>query len=208
MRLDLPRQTRPPEGPRGSIPAGPDAGLHDWTLAELEQRLFREAPWRVTGLIVPWRPASLHWTILDQPDDGEDAQRERLERALRDAFDADPLEDGVSHPVEQIVATAVGTSGALDWLRGFVLETDSPIFGASTLRCLGRLNGVGTAAWRTDLVQRALTNEDVQVRDAALQAAEAWDDADLGRVLAAHLPSEPVGWLRDAMQDVVESMRG
>ena len=135
------------------------------------------------------------------------SRRERLERALRDAFDADPLEDGVSHPAEQIVAEAVGTSGALDWLRGFVLDTDSPTFGASTLRSLGRLNGVGTAVWRTDLVRRALTNEDVQVRDAALQAAEAWDGADLRRVLIAHLPFEPIGWLREAMQDVAESGR-
>ena len=158
--------------------------------------------------IASWQPAPLDKAIVDQPDDGEDARCERLERALRGVFDADPLEDGVSHPAEQIVAEAVGTSGALDWLNGFVLATDSPTFGASTLRCLGRLNDVGTAVWRANLVRRALTNKDVQVRDAALQAAEAWDGADLRRILAAHLPSEPVGWLREAMQDVVESGRG
>ena len=207
MRLDLSLQTWPLESPRGSTPAGLDARRHDWTLAELGQRLYGEAPWRVVGFVPSWHPAPLDSAILEQPDDENDARRERLERALRDAFDADPLEDGVSHPAERIVAEVVGTSSALVWLRGFVLETESPTFGASTLRCLGRLNDVGTAVWRTDLVRRALTNEDVQVRDAALQAAEAWDDAVLLSVLAAHLPFEPVGWLREAMQDVVGSGR-
>lgn len=152
--------------------------------------------------------APLDFATLDQAHDDKDAGRERLERALRNAFDADPVEDGVSHPAEQIAAAAVGDSSALDWLSRLVLDAESPTFAASTLRCLGRLSDVGTAAWRVSLVRGALSEEDVQVRDAALQAAESWGGVDMQRALAERLQFERVDWLRDAMQDVVESLRG
>lgn len=206
MHLDVSQQPRATESVRGSMPASPDASLHDWNLAELVQRLYAH-PSRLVGYrVVSWYPAPLDRAILDQAYDDRDMGRERLETALRSTFDAEPLEDGVSHPAEDVVEAAVRVSdAALDWLSDCVLDAGSPSFGASTLRCLSRLNDVGTAAWRTGLVRDALANEDVQVRDAALQAAEAWGGVELLRALATHLSSEPVAWLRTAMQDVVEN---
>lgn len=207
MHLDVSQQPRATESVRGSMPASMDASLHDWNLAELMQRLYAHPSW-VGHRVVSWYPVPLDRAILDQPHDDKDAGRERLEAAMRNAFDAEPVEDGVSHPAEDVVEAAVGISAAaLDWLGEFVLDAGSPSFGASTLRCLSRLD-LGTDAWRVRLVRDALANEDVQVRDAALQAAEAWGGVELLRALAAHLSSEPVDWLRAAMQDVVESLRG
>lgn len=138
-----------------------------------------------------------------------DCLRSRFELSLRNDFDLASVEDGICHPAEQTIAAALDASGKdLEWLHGLVRDADSPIFAASVLRCLGRLDAVGTTAWRTRLVQDALDNEDVQVRDAALQVAEAWGGGAMCQVLAAHLPAEPVGWLREAMQDACRELAG
>ena len=137
-----------------------------------------------------------------------DSPRTQLESALRNAFDMAPIEDGTSHPAEQIIAAALDASGtALEWLHALVRDADSPTLAASTLRCLGRLRDVGTVAWRENLVRGALSSSDIQVRDAGLQAAETWGGAAMREALEAHLSFESAPWLREAMSDVIEDLR-
>ena len=138
---------------------------------------------------------------------GEAHGPEQLEAALSNAFVAEPLEDGMTHPAEEIIAAAVRGSGeALGWLRSFALAATAPAFAASTLRCLSRLD-IGAAEWRARLVADVLASGDVQMRDAALQAAEEWGGRCLRDILEAHLASEPVEWLRQAMREVVQHIR-
>ena len=92
----------------------------------------------------------------------------------------------------------------LDWLRAFSLDDTQPAFAASVLRCLGRQEYLGTSLWRSELVRDALALDDVEIRDAAVQAAESWDDHDILPVLKSHY--EPESWLRDYISDVINDL--
>lgn len=138
---------------------------------------------------------------------GEDATAQQVERVLWNAFDARPLEDGVTHPGEQIIAELLeATEKGLDWLRRFALNAAAPSFAASMLRCLSRAE-IGDANWQAHLVRDVLAQGDVQMRDAALQAAEHWGGRHLRGVLESHLGTEPVPWLREAMTEVAQGLR-
>ena len=131
----------------------------------------------------------------------------QLESTLHASVEADPLEDGTGHPAEtiidQVLQSGEGPS-ALGWLRGFCLDAAQPSFAASVLRCLGRLTGPGTTNWRVELVRDGLAIDDVEIRDAAVQAAEAWGDLGMVDVLESH--REPVTWLQDYIRDVIDDL--
>lgn len=137
----------------------------------------------------------------------ESREQEKLAAKLQAAFEAEPLEDGMSHPAETVIRRALqsGEGGdVLEWLRRFSLDTARPGFAASVLRCLGRQERPGTGSWRVALVRDGLAAEDVGIRDAAIQAAELWGDRDMRRVLEEHF--EPVLWLRNYVRDVMEDL--
>ena len=72
----------------------------------------------------------------------------------------------------------------------------------ATFLCAARHPGIGTAAWRAGLVHGALASDDMELRDAAIQAAEFWGDPGLREILADH--SEPVSWLDEYRRGVME----
>lgn len=134
-------------------------------------------------------------------------EQKRFEGRLRAAFAADPLEDGMDHPAEEIIVEvlqSVDKGLALEWFRVLVMDFASPSVSASVLRCLGRQEELGTAVWRTQLVRDALAMDDVQMRDAAAQAAESWGDQEMRAVLQAH--TETVPWLGDYINEVVNDL--
>ena len=134
----------------------------------------------------------------------EDRERERLANRLWTAFAADSLEDGMSHPAEEIIGEALRSmedKPILDWFRTFSLDAERPSFAASVLRCLGRQTLLGTDSWRTELVRDGLSMDDIEIRDAAVQAAESWGDRSLADVMKAHREAEP--WLREYIEDVI-----
>lgn len=138
----------------------------------------------------------------------QDALRASLVNRLWAAFEAEPLEDGVSHPAEDAITEALaelGTPRALECFRGISLDMDNPAFAASVLRCLGRQADLGTEEWRIGLVRAALGADDVEVRDAAAQAAESWGGFGMIAVLEAH--DESLAWLKDYIDAVVDDMR-
>ena len=137
----------------------------------------------------------------------EDREKEQLAIRLRAAFEAESLEDGMDHPAEGILAKALRSDQdglVFDRLKTFCLDDAHPSFAASVLRCLGRQTPPGTSSWRAILVRDGLAMEDVEIRDAAVQAAELWGDSKLLDILESH--SEPVRWLRDYIQNVIEDL--
>ena len=64
-----------------------------------------------------------------------------------------------------------------------------------------RQPGIGTTVWRAELVSCGLASDDIELRDAALQAAESWRDPGLRQILAAH--SEPVSWLDEYRRGII-----
>ena len=148
-----------------------------------------------------FEPAAAQQTLT------EDREQARLAAELRATFEADPLEDGMDHPAEQIIGKALRSmedKRVLDWFRDFSLSAAHPSFAASVLRCLGRQANPGTDLWRTGLVRGGLAMDDVEIRDAAVQAAELWGDPDMQSVLESH--SEPEPWLRDYIRDVIDNL--
>ncbi len=132
----------------------------------------------------------------------------RLERTLYAAFDSEVLEDGMAHPADDVLENALSLGDdqpLLAWLSEVSLDAGRPSFAASLLRCLGRRTDPGTAVWRADLVCKALVVKNVQIRDAAVQAAEHWADSDLISVLEGHDESEQ--WLAQYIDMVVNDLK-
>lgn len=138
----------------------------------------------------------------------EDENREtrRLETKLKRAFEDLPLEDGMNHPAELTIDEAMQSADRqriYEWLGELVVDIDRPKFAASVLRCLGRRQP-GTSAWRLGIVRTALATDDLEIRDAAVQAAESWGDKKVRNVLQNHTETTP--WLRDYIEDVIEDI--
>lgn len=137
----------------------------------------------------------------------EEREQVRLANKLYAAFETQPLEDGMHHKAEDIIEQALQSGEderILEWLRAFSLDAAQPVFAASVLRCLGRQEHLGTSSWRSALVHNALALDDVEIRDAAVQAAELWGDSDILPVLKSH--SDPESWLRDYISDVIDDL--
>ena len=123
---------------------------------------------------------------------------------LRASFDAEPLEDGMDHPAEQVITAAMESEDEdtiLRWIWSACSESDIQAFAAATLLCVARQPGIGTTVWRAELVSCGLASDDIELRDAALQAAESWRDPGLRQILAAH--SEPVSWLDEYRRGII-----
>ena len=161
----------------------------------------------IEGTTVRQLTALLQGLVKPQGQAADNRARELLEAKLLASFENSPLEDGMDHPAEGILAEALQSRkdhGVLGWLKDICTDASRPSFAASVLRCLGRQEGVGAASWRVDLVRAGLAIGNVEIRDAAVQAAESWGDTASLDVLTAH--SEPEPWLRQYIRDVVEDL--
>ena len=126
---------------------------------------------------------------------------------MRAAFEEGPLEDGIQHPAEEVIADALRgaeNSKAHTLLKAFSLDPTRASLAALVLRCLGRQKHPGTQRWRVGLIRDGLVAKDVEIRDAAVQAAELWGDRGVRKILLAH--SEPEPWLRDYVRDIAENL--
>ena len=139
----------------------------------------------------------------------ENREQERLAIRLRAAFETEPFEDGMDHPADQIIENALRSTRdqrILDRFGAFCLDAKRPSFASSVLRCLGRQTHIGTAAWRAGLVRDALAMDDIEIRDAAVQAAESWGGPEMVDVLMSHYEPEP--WLRECIPEIIDDLRG
>lgn len=112
---------------------------------------------------------------------------EKIENLLRQR----PIEAGVIHPAERLLEEY------LDRLGEFGL--DECARSASWLHLLGRSSRLSTQL-RERLVQSALDSDDVEIRDAAVQAIENWQDISLFAIVRLH--KEPVEWLQSYITDL------
>lgn len=134
-------------------------------------------------------------------------QKKRFRLELYSAFDNIPLESCVDHPADQIIERALieyPRDSILAWLKKFCLDETRPDFAASVLRCLGRQPNPGTEAWRIRLLEDALSTNNLEIRDAAAQTADMWNDKETTDVLRSH--KEKVPWLRQYIADVLSDM--
>ncbi|MGH9802359.1 MAG: hypothetical protein ACRD82_18500, partial [Blastocatellia bacterium] len=76
-------------------------------------------------------------------------------------------------------------------------------FKAGLLRLLSRQKPF-TEAWRLQVIQSGLSSSSIELRDAAVQAAESWEDVSAARLLRAH--NEPCAWLADYSSRVIRDL--
>lgn len=134
----------------------------------------------------------------------ESLERGQLESRLWWAFESEPLEDGMDHPADRLLAERLNEDAeaqALEWIRDLCMDTTNATFAASVMQCVARQPRPGTASWRTELVRSGLATPHVEIRDAAAKAADSWKDSELLAILEGH--TEPVPWLADFITDVV-----
>lgn len=142
-----------------------------------------------------------------RPGHQED-QSDKLERELALAFNVEPIEDGFTHSAEAILRDAIKTNheGTLTWLINVMSRPSNTCFVASALKSLGRLEVPFSDQSRARIIREALQHEDIEVRDAAVQAVELWDGAECVAALRWH--TETVPWLRQYLDEVIKSIRG
>ena len=161
--------------------------------------------WQYAVLRAYLREGERGWRKTAVADRGQ----EPLAAELRASFEDSPVEDGMGHPAERIIAKSLVQAGdqqALHWFRNFCTDASQPDFAASVLRCLARHDSIGTVSWRADLVRDGLAADSVEMRDAAIQAAESWGDSNLIELLRAH--SDPEPWLQQYILDVIDDLSG
>lgn len=130
----------------------------------------------------------------------------RIESQVRAALEADPVEDGYSHPAEVLLEKFIRDSGdrASEWLIGLLSsEHWSAGLRAGLLRLLSRQKPL-TEKWRLRIIKLCLSSPNIELRDAAVQAAESWEDAGVIHLLQAHW--EPCLWLADYAARVIRDL--
>jgi hypothetical protein len=117
-------------------------------------------------------------------------------------IDGETVEDGYTHSAESIVADHIERFGGFGLIE-YALTSASPSRSADLIRLLGRTPGIELDL-RRSIVKRGLASSHVAVRDAALQAAETWEDASLVLLLKTH--REAVPWLADYAEKIVRGL--
>jgi hypothetical protein len=130
-----------------------------------------------------------------------DAAFDRLLSSIR----AEAVESGYTHPAESDLGNFVEANGVRAVTSKLFYHNVATAEVSDVIRLLGRIAGVSEGD-QVEIVQTALANTDVQVRDSAVRAAENWGSRAVVGVLHAH--DEPVPWLADYIAQVVIDLRG
>ncbi len=127
--------------------------------------------------------------------------------ALYLAFQEESVLDGFDHAGEGILQDYIDQSGlrAKDIFLNLMGRTSFESSSADMLRLLSRLEPFDSE-WRASLVQTALSSSSLEIRDAAIQAVENWEESELVVLLKQH--KEKDDFLRDYAEQVVEDLEG
>ena len=138
--------------------------------------------------------------------DQTDVSFSQVENQLMASLEADPVEDGYIHPTEEFLEKLIQDFNhqAGDWLINiFSSDHWSESLKADLLRLLSRQKPL-TEGWRLPIIQLGLSSSNIELRDAAAQAAESWEDEGVIPILRAH--KEPCAWLADYIACVIKGL--
>ncbi len=93
-----------------------------------------------------------------------------LERTLNELFE-EPIQDGVTHSAERLVAQATRTSAGRRRLSALLADSGFA-HRVGLLRCIGRIPVRDVAEWGVGRAAEALEDRSAEVRDAAIRALE------------------------------------
>lgn len=132
-----------------------------------------------------------------------------FQRELLYAIETEPIEDGYTHPGEQIIRKALYSfkKDAIYWIQGIFHDNwRYPGVVAAILRLIGRLPAKIADPWAHILVINGIIHPSIEVRDAAIRAIELWDDPRFVDFLSAHR-EEQVPWLADYFDAVIADLK-
>lgn len=133
-------------------------------------------------------------------------EQEKFNRHLLQAFALEPIEDGFPHPAEQIIEKALKTYHltAIDWIKAtYIRNIERVTIAAGIMRCIGRLNSNLTSIWGIVMAASGLLQPNIEIRDAAVRALEAWGGQEALVALKAHVQSESSSWLKKYIEQVI-----
>ena len=117
-------------------------------------------------------------------------------RVLEDSFGHCELHDSI-----QRLSAERGAETVRACLGHVFLTMETP----DVITYLTRVERMGTPEWRGRLVRDALRSGNIEMRDAAAQAAEHWPERGILAALEEH--DEPKQWLADYINDVAADHR-
>lgn len=170
---------------------------------------FLRDPSMVWGLLAKQLPVC----IAEEPPTDEQASSEdadnvfhQVDNRIRAALEAEPVEDGYTHPAEAFLEEVVRDKGqaAGGWLIDVISNRRwNGALTAGLLRLLSRQKPLAET-WRRHIIQVALSSSDVELRDAGVQAAESWEDPATVEILQKH--REQCAWLADYIRRVIRDL--
>ena len=136
--------------------------------------------------------------------------QERFLRDLLDALEAEPIEDGYSHPAEYLIDSALRRSKANvpQWIQTWFNENVQahPSISSAILRLVGRLECSLVDPWGYSLASQGLLHSDIEVREAAIRAFEMWGGSVALDALRAYAGLEKVPWLASYIEQVIKDL--
>lgn len=154
-----------------------------------------------------------------------DDQASRLRFRVNADLAHHPLIDGYTHPAAKEIEAALrprarcSHCGGSGTLPAAASEAQTPAWvlplleemiadnGEGVLTCLMHLDQPpGDSGWRRKIISRALSSDDLMVRDVAVQACEQWQDAWALDALRSAAASESTGYLKDYMAEAASSL--
>lgn len=125
--------------------------------------------------------------------------------ALLAAIKSEAVEDGRQHPAESALAAFVRQHGGDIFLEEmFDRPPADSALTVTLLRLFGRMQ-LSDTGFRQRLLKSGLASGDIQVRDAAVTAAEEWSDPGAIALLESHVEESP--WLADYITRVVRDLK-
>lgn len=139
--------------------------------------------------------------------DEHGAERARLSppAVLLASIKSESVEDGRQHPAESALADFVRQHGGDSFFdEMFDKPRTNGELTVTLLRLFGRMHTFDTG-FRQRLLTAGLASDDIQVRDAAVTAAEEWADPSTIALLERHVEKSP--WLSDYITRVVRDLK-
>jgi hypothetical protein len=166
-----------------------------------EAQFFQQNPGVARGLferlVTPERPARRA---------ADDKALFELEQRILLALEFEPVEDGHTHTIEDYLKEVIHERGQEvgSWLIDVISGrrwNRSPA--AELLRLVSRQKPF-TEDWRLDVIRIALSSPSVELRDAAVQAAELWQEPRAVELMQQH--EECCTWLADYIKRVMQDV--
>ena len=119
------------------------------------------------------------------------------------------IEDRILHPADNYIEEELKSGSDVRELYSWCsenLESGAPHL-AEVLHCISRLEKKITGKDGKQLMLSALKNSNLDVREAAICAFESWGGHDSISALKQYVESEPIDWLRNYANKVIEDPR-